>query len=150
MTYHTKLSEELKRVQGVTEKIKVLEQAFNLQALKFEELAKKVEALVEAKDQSIADYYALKTVLDERITALETRPKGKEKPAVMTAKAMAAAIGCSKDNEKIGALKFFARQFCAQNNLEIKRGENGEDHRAYEWFPLAAAEYAMAQVGGKK
>jgi hypothetical protein len=156
MTYPSKLSEQLKAAQTYTEKIKTIEIFVNALILRLEEYMKKLDQLATQDtatfDQALDDIKGCKSVMEaltDRVTVLEDRPRlGRALPDKMSAKAMAAALGITRDQEKIAAMKFFARKYCEDNNLTITKGKSGEGHKAFEWFPTEAAQHAMNKMKG--
>jgi hypothetical protein len=154
MTYPSKLSEQLKVAQSYTEKIKAIETFLNAMALRLEEHMKKLDDLAvqdtAAFDQALGDIKGFKFVIGEltaRIVALEGRSGVRRAlPDKMSAKAMAAKVGITRDQEKIMVMKFFARQYCEEHDLPITKGKSGEGHKSFEWFPIEAAQFAMDKM----
>jgi hypothetical protein len=109
---------------------------------------KSINAALNAVAVAYDDLVARMDELEGRLLELETKPaKTVRLPTLWTAKAMAAALDVTGDEEKRYALKYFARSYSIEHNLSITKAEGPKSH---EWFEPAAAEYAMAQVGGKK
>ena len=114
-------------------------------------MTKLSEALKAAKTyaEKIATLEVAVNELNLRVDELIRQPKAMPNANGMTSKGMAMAIGVSKNHEKTGALKFFARQYCEEFGLVITKADPN-NKKAYERFPQAAADYAMEKVKGGK
>lgn len=91
-------------------------------------------------------YNELLQKVDELNEPSKQRQARAASKGTMTAKAMCAKLGITGDGEKYMALKFFARKYCEEHGLTIA---SNTDKKKHDQFPLAAAEYAMQQVGKK-
>lgn len=138
-------SEQLKEAQTNMAKLAVIESAINMLLHMFETLNDEVHKnLVGA----VNTHSELFNALAPRLAALEVRGRvPRPAPTHMSSKMMLSELGLTGDVEKSAALKFFARQYCTDNNLEIV--SNSEEGRSHERFPLAACKYAMEKLTGE-
>jgi hypothetical protein len=142
------LHDQLKVAQSVSEKIKILEQILNPMLLKLAELVSINNDLVERYEQLRADFEMYKGEADKQRASMKHRSV-----THMSARTMVHQLGYKdRQPELAQTLKFIARSFCKKEGIEdqIRRGEKEEGGKSHEWFPLAAAQYAMNKIKGEK